>query len=111
MTLPGAKQVHRGPGCTDVLGLRDEDAPPGSEPLLETVMRGARRRTTRSSDAAAVEAARRRFRTDLAALPPTVQAVHRPATLRPAVSPALRALTDEVRVRLERRMAGSAVAR
>ena len=32
------------PGCTDVLSLRDENAPAGTEPLLETVMcDGARR--------------------------------------------------------------------
>ena len=111
MTLPGAKQVHRGPGCTDMLGLRDEKAQPRSEPLLETVMRNGRRCAPRPSDAAAVEAARARFRTDLAALPQAVRAIHRPATLQPAVSPALQALTDEVREQLERRAVGSAVAR
>lgn len=102
MTLPGAKQVHRGPGCTDVLALRDEDAPPGTEPLLETVMRDGRRCVPRLPDDVAVEAARRRFRADLAELPPVLRAIHRPATLRPAVSPALQAVTDEVRNRLDR---------
>ena len=111
MTLPGAKQVYRGPGCTDVLSLRDEKPPAGTEPLLETVIRDGLRCAPRPPDADAVEAARRRFRIDLAALPPSARAIRRPATLRPAVSPALQSLTDEVRERLERCTAESAATR
>ena len=41
-TLPGTKQVHRGPDG-DLLALRDEPPPPGHQPLLAQVMRhGAR---------------------------------------------------------------------
>ena len=44
VTLPGASRCTASPGCTDVLSLRDENAPAGTEPLLETVMcDGARR--------------------------------------------------------------------
>ena len=99
MTLPGAKQVYRGPGCSDVLACA-RAATSGSEPMLETGgIRDGRRCAPRPPDADAVEAARRRFRTDLAALPPSARAIRRPATLRPAISPALQSLTDEVRER------------
>jgi nicotinate phosphoribosyltransferase len=65
MTMPGAKQVHRAaPPSQDVITLRDEPAPPGSEPLLVPVMRHGRRLAPDTLDQA-----RARFERDLAALP------------------------------------------
>jgi nicotinate phosphoribosyltransferase len=64
-TVPGRKQVWRGPS-EDVLGLRDEAAPgPNHEPLLEPVMRAGRR----LAPAPSIEEMHDRFRRDLAALP------------------------------------------
>ena len=42
VTLPGAKQVHRG-AAGDIIALRHEPAPPGSWPLLVPVMQDGRR--------------------------------------------------------------------
>jgi nicotinate phosphoribosyltransferase len=106
VTLPGAKQVFRGAGCLDVLGLRDEEPPPGTEPLLTPVLRGGLRTTAREGDAAAVQAARRRFRADLAALPPALRTVRAPGRLRPGITARLRSLTGQVRRQTETGAAG-----
>jgi nicotinate phosphoribosyltransferase len=106
VTAPGAKQVFRGPGCADTLARRDEEPPPGSRPLLETVMRNGRRIGPRLSERATVEAARQRFEHDLAGLPGAVRAVRRPAALRPATSAALQDLTERVRNRIQRDLLG-----
>jgi nicotinate phosphoribosyltransferase len=63
-TAPGAKQVFRG-SDGDTVGLRDEQPPPGTDPLLVPVMQGGRRVATREP----LDEPRRRFRGDLAALP------------------------------------------
>jgi nicotinate phosphoribosyltransferase len=63
-TAPGAKQVFRG-SDGDTVGLRDEQPPPGTDPLLVPVMQGGRRVATREP----LDEPRRRFRRDLAALP------------------------------------------
>jgi nicotinate phosphoribosyltransferase len=64
-TLPGAKQVFRGPGLRDVLGLRDDPAPEGTRPLLQPMMAGGRRVLPPGS----LAQARARLEADLAALP------------------------------------------
>ncbi len=97
-TAPGPKQVFRGPGG-DVVGLRTEEAPAGTEPLLVPVMRGGRR----AGPPAPLEAARARFEADLAALPEGVRRLADPDQPEPAVSPALRELTDRVRAEALRR--------
>ena len=63
-TLPGPKQVFRGP-TGDVLALRHEAPPPDAEPLLVPVMRDGHRihRETLAE-------ARERFESDLRLLPP-----------------------------------------
>jgi len=106
-TLPGAKQVFRGPGCADVLGLADEACPAGSEPLLEPVVRAGRRIGPRPSPAEAVAAARERFEADLAALPPAARALRGPLRLRPRTSARLQALTQRTRERLAHRVGAS----
>ena len=97
-TLPGAKQVFRAEGFGDVLGLRDEAAPPGTVALLEPVMAGGRRMRP-SGPHAALVAARGRCQTDLRALPEQTRAIADPRPLWPALSPALEALTSQVRSR------------
>jgi nicotinate phosphoribosyltransferase len=97
VTAPGPKQVFRRPGFADVIGLRDEDPPPGGTPLLQTVMVNGRR--TSAPDL--LEAARERFETDLAGLPPQARRIRDPAAPRPAVSEALSRLADRVRHRIE----------
>ena len=97
-TLPGAKQVFRAEGLRDVLGRREEPAPPGTVALLEPVMTGGKR--MRPSGAHAdLAAARSRFETDLRALPEPTRAIAGPRPLSPALSPALEALTSQVRSR------------
>ncbi|HTX01959.1 MAG TPA: nicotinate phosphoribosyltransferase [Acidimicrobiales bacterium] len=96
-TLPGAKQVFRGPGLTDVLALRHEEAPEGSEPLLVPVIRGGRRVGPRPSPSEALAAARQRFESDLAQLPEPARRLEEPRVLRARLSGPLRALAEEVR--------------
>jgi nicotinate phosphoribosyltransferase len=96
-TLPGAKQVFRGPGLDDTLALRDEEAPPGTTALLVPVIEGGRRVGARLSPPEALAAARRHFEADLAELPASACDLREPTTLRAGHSEALRALAAEVR--------------
>jgi nicotinate phosphoribosyltransferase len=97
VTAPGAKQVFRrcdgGRLTGDVLGLRDEDPPAMSQPLLEPVMAGGRRTGSRGTWAQG----RMRFEADLATLPPEACAIRSPQPLAPSVSSPLRDLTERVR--------------
>lgn len=99
-TMPGAKQVFRGPpGSTDVLGLRHEPAPAGHVPLLEPVLRDGRRLRPPpplAEGRAALEA-------DLAWLPADALALRDPVAPRPAVSPTLADLTARARAALRTR--------
>ena len=61
-TAPGEKQVFRS-DAGDVIGLRDETAPDGAEPILVQVMAGGRR-----THADRISQARVRFQGDLARL-------------------------------------------
>ncbi|MCX2181419.1 nicotinate phosphoribosyltransferase [Streptomyces sp. SKN60] len=97
VTAPGPKQVFRGPGLRDVIGLANEEPPEGTEPLLRTVMRGGLR--TDPPDTAA--AARARFEADLAALPEEARRITDPVPPPPTASTRLTVLTKVVRHRVE----------
>ncbi|MYX32824.1 MULTISPECIES: nicotinate phosphoribosyltransferase [unclassified Streptomyces] len=97
VTAPGPKQVIRHPGCADVIALRDEEVPPGAEPLLVTVMSHGRR-TSKPEPLAWAHA---RFTADLAALPHNARRIHGPVAPRVTRSPALEELTRRVRRRIE----------
>jgi nicotinate phosphoribosyltransferase len=103
-SMPGRKQVFRGsrPG-DDVLGLRDEPAPPGTEPLLQRVMFGGRR----SGEPEPLEAARERFLRDLAGLPAAARRLADPEAPEPQVSDALRKLDSDVRAEIVSRSGGT----
>ncbi|MGW0117931.1 nicotinate phosphoribosyltransferase [Streptomyces sp. NPDC003327] len=99
VSAPGRKQVFRGPGLRDVIGLADEEPPAGAQPLLRTVMRDGRR-TEPPDD---LTAARARFEADLANLPDEARRIRDPVPPRPAVSSPLTALTASVRRGIEER--------
>ncbi|XUM03036.1 nicotinate phosphoribosyltransferase [Streptomyces venezuelae ATCC 10712] len=103
VTAPGPKQVFRGPGFRDVVGLAHEEPSGGTEPLLRTVMRGGLR--TEPPDTLA--AARERFEKDLAALPQDARRLERPVPPRPTASARVTALTSTVRHRIEARAGGT----
>lgn len=89
---PGAKQVFRSPGMSDLLALRSERGPAGSEALLEKVMSGGRR----LRPAANLEESRRHFESDLAQLPAASKELAAGGTESLDRSDALRRLTEEV---------------
>ncbi|MFF0433969.1 nicotinate phosphoribosyltransferase [Streptomyces sp. NPDC004327] len=94
-TAPGPKQVFRGPGARDVIGLANEEPPGGMEPLLVTVMRGG----LRTGPPDTLAAARARFEADVAALPEEARRIEDPVAPVPEVSARLAALTAVVRHR------------
>ncbi|MGW7446596.1 nicotinate phosphoribosyltransferase [Kitasatospora sp. NPDC054795] len=100
VTAPGAKQVLRGPGFADTIGLRDEPVPHGTRPLLERVMADGRRTVPPRS----LAQARAAFEADLAELPAAARRLVEPAAPRAATSERLRKLTEEVRGRIEDRL-------
>jgi nicotinate phosphoribosyltransferase len=93
-TTPGAKQVFRSEHG-DVIGLREETAPDGAEPLLVPVMRGGRRIHRES-----VAEARERFASDVNLLPDGAKHIRNPAEVRAALSPAAEGLTTQVSQKL-----------
>jgi nicotinate phosphoribosyltransferase len=93
-TTPGPKQVFRS-AAGDVIGLRQESPPPGTEALLVPVMQGGRR-THRDS----LDAARQRFESDLNLLPAEVKQIRNPASLPVTVSGDAQALTTAVHSKL-----------
>jgi nicotinate phosphoribosyltransferase len=95
-STPGPKQVFRGEHG-DVIGLRDETAPEGMEPLLVPVMRGGRR-THRES----VAEARQRFESDLRLLPTTAKQTRNPVEVGVVRSPA----AEELTMRVARKLIG-----
>ncbi|MEU8523283.1 nicotinate phosphoribosyltransferase [Streptomyces sp. NBC_01216] len=99
VTAPAPKQVFRGPGLRDVIGLANEEPPAGTEPLLRTVMRGG----LRTGPPDTLGAARARFEADVAELPEEARRIEAPVAPLPAVSTRLTALTAVVRHRLEAR--------
>jgi len=97
-TAPGAKQVYRG-ADGDVIALRNEPAPPGTEPLLVPVMRGGHRLhpsepLTRPQD---------RCKADITALPPSITRLHHPGTIGVSLSPRLEQARDTLRADLRSR--------
>jgi nicotinate phosphoribosyltransferase len=91
-TEPGRKQVFRGAGG-DVIALRHEPAPLGTEPLLVPVMLKGRR----SGPPRNLETARHLFEADLARLPEPVKRMQDPEQPAATVSDALKRLTEETR--------------
>lgn len=108
LTLPGAKQVFRGPGCADLLALRGEQPPPGTAPLLEPVLLGGRPTAPALPAPEAVAAARARFEADLEELPPRARAIRRPVAPRPDISPELNQLTGRLEAELGAAVPGGA---
>jgi len=101
-TAPGAKQVFRAPDAhRELVGLREEPAPEGHEPLLVPVMAGGRR--TRPAEG--VEAARARFQADLAWLPNRARAIHDPRPVPVAFSERAERLREQAREDVARRVA------
>lgn len=100
-TLPGAKQVFRSEGHHDVIGTRDEPAPPGSRGILTPVVLAGRRARPRAS----LAEARDRFERDLAELPPGARDLDAPVAPVADLSPALRASTDAVHAAARRALA------
>ena len=93
-TLPGAKQVYRRPGLSDVVCLAREPAPTAdSEPLLVLFMAGGERMRPRDT----LASARIRFERDRDALAPGLRDLVRPLKAEPVVSAQLRALEGEAR--------------
>jgi nicotinate phosphoribosyltransferase len=101
-TYPGAKQVFRGPGSRDVLGLRDEAAPAGSTPLLEHVMEKGRRRRLPEG----LETQQERCRRDVSSLSVVARQLVDPVPPPVEVSAALAKLNEQVRAELEARELG-----
>jgi nicotinate phosphoribosyltransferase len=90
-TLPGAKQIHRGPEG-DLLALRDEPAPPGHQPLLAPVIcHGAR-----LHPAEPLATAQQRCAHNLAWLPHTAWRLRSPSPIPVTISPALSALRQRL---------------
>jgi nicotinate phosphoribosyltransferase len=91
-TEPGRKQVFRG-ATGDVVGLRDEPPPAGTEPLLIPVMRGRERTGPRRG----LDTARRLFEADLVRLPASATRLVDPEPPQPPFSEALQRLTAQAR--------------
>ncbi|MGH9089614.1 MAG: nicotinate phosphoribosyltransferase [Acidimicrobiales bacterium] len=99
--LPGAKQVWRRPPDPDLITMRDENAPPGAEPLLLPAMQDGRRTRPRTT----IAAARGRLVADRAALPTAALGLRRPTPPSVAVSARLQSAQDELGARAGRRAA------
>jgi nicotinate phosphoribosyltransferase len=98
-TLPGEKQVWRGPGG-DLLGLREEDQP--GEALLTQVMTGGQR----VGAAETIESARARFERELAAVPAEALSLDAPRPRVARVSDALAALAERAQTEALHRASG-----
>ncbi|MFH8475943.1 nicotinate phosphoribosyltransferase [Streptomyces sp. NPDC018000] len=104
VTAPGRKQVFRRPGYADLMSLIDEQPPPNSVPLLESVMREGRR----VSKPTELETARQRFFADLAALPPEARTIRAPTAPKAELSGRLASLAADVRRYIEKNLLGDA---
>ncbi len=96
-TLPGAKQVFRGPGG-DTIGLRNEAPPTGSEPLLLPVMRQGRRLGPPEPIAEATQ----RCASGLSRLPEAALVLRAPEHVPVSTSARLQQLRDRVEYQLRR---------
>ncbi|MER6103339.1 nicotinate phosphoribosyltransferase [Streptomyces sp. NPDC001832] len=104
MTAPGRKQVFRRPGYADLIALIDEQPPPDSVPLLESVMREGRRVSKRAE----LDTARQRLFADLAALPPEARTIRAPTAPKAELSGRLGSLAADVRRHIEKDLLGDA---
>jgi nicotinate phosphoribosyltransferase len=94
---PGRKQVfRRSRPFGDLVGLDDEQVPPGREPLLEPVMVGGVRRNSRPP----LAQAKARFAADLEHLPAPARRIPSPRAPVVRSTASLRAMTAETRRRL-----------
>jgi len=97
VTAPGRKQVfRRSRPFGDLVGLHDEELPPGRERLLEPVMIKGARRAARSP----IAEAKARFAADVACLPVSAKDSRSPRPPFARHTPALRAVTSETHRRL-----------
>jgi nicotinate phosphoribosyltransferase len=97
-TEPGRKQVFRS-SAGDVVALRDEPLPAGTEPLLVPVMLDGKR----TGPPRSVEVARRLFESDVVRLPEPATRIRDPEPPQPVFSDALRELTERTRAEALRR--------
>jgi nicotinate phosphoribosyltransferase len=102
-TTPGPKQVFRAPDG-DVIGLREEPAPPRSEPLLVPVMHNGQRTHHES-----IDDAKQRFASDLAHLPVTALQIRNPSPATVRLSSDAEALSTRVHRKLISREQASEV--
>jgi nicotinate phosphoribosyltransferase len=93
VTAPGPKQVFRRGRMDDLIGLRSEVPPAGSERLLVPVMTGGRRTAARDR----LEAARERFEADLVRVPEAALDLRAPRAPQAVASVALAELTGRTR--------------
>jgi nicotinate phosphoribosyltransferase len=99
-TLPGAKQVFRGEG--DVLGLRGEEPPPGSTPLLTRVLRAGRR----ERPAPSLIELRERCAAEVSRLPAETRTLEAPVAPVVSISSRLRELTERTEAAHRRSLGG-----
>ncbi len=101
VTEPGRKQVfRRHKPFGDVIGLFDERAPSGREPLLEPLMTSGRRTRKRPT----IAESRRCFEEDLAVLPPPARRINSPQQPPVRTTEGLRRMTAETRAGLATRV-------
>jgi nicotinate phosphoribosyltransferase len=104
VTEPGRKQVFRKhKPFGDVVGLFDEPAPAGREPLLEPLMTSGRRARNRST----IAESRRRFEQDLALLPEAACRIDSPEAPVARLTERLRQITAETKKGLAARVRSS----
>lgn len=96
VTVPGAKQVFRGPGFRDTIALRDEPAPPGTRPLLAMVMAQGQRIGAPPT----ISQGRTTLEAGLAELPAEARRVTNPRPPVATESVLLQELTDVTRCRI-----------
>ena len=99
-SLPGAKQVFRRADFQDLLGLREEITPVGTEALLECAMSSGRRVLPFAIEDA-LELARERCSADCAALPSALRALSAPEQREPQLTKALSTATTAVHQALQ----------
>jgi nicotinate phosphoribosyltransferase len=103
-TAPGRKQVFRSPDARrELVGLREEPAPDGHEPLLVPVMAGGRR----TGPAEGLAAALARFEADLAWLPEQARAIPEPRPVPVRFSEPAERLRDLAHQEVARRLAAT----
>ncbi|HLZ94967.1 MAG TPA: nicotinate phosphoribosyltransferase [Candidatus Dormibacteraeota bacterium] len=101
VTEPGRKQLFRKKApFGDVVGLFEEPAPRGHEPLLQPLMLGGRRTEERPS----IAETRSCFEEDLAVLPEPARRIEAPQQPEVKTTQRLRQMTRETKARLAARM-------